>query len=70
MGKNSTIGRKPELVMPAGSMDALKAAVLNGADAVYFGSKKFNARLRAKNFDENSIGEAINFCHYHRKKHT
>jgi len=68
MGKNSTIGRKPELVMPAGSMDALKAAVLNGADAVYFGSKKFNARLRAKNFDENSIGEAINFCHYHGKK--
>ena len=42
----------PELLAPAGSFAALEAAIEGGADAVYFGSSKFNARMRAGNFDE------------------
>ncbi|MFH1256238.1 MAG: U32 family peptidase [Candidatus Diapherotrites archaeon] len=60
--------RKPELILPAGSMDALKAAVLNGADAVYFGAKKFNARIPAQNFAGEQLRDAIDFCHLHKKK--
>ena len=41
---------KPELLAPAGGWDCLKAAVANGADAVFFGLPRFNARLRADNF--------------------
>lgn len=54
---------KPELLAPAGSMDALKAAVFAGADAIYIGGKEFNARKNAGNFDNNEIGEAVIFCH-------
>ncbi|MFH1586768.1 MAG: U32 family peptidase [Candidatus Diapherotrites archaeon] len=60
--------RKPELILPAGSMDTLKAAVLNGADAVYFGAKKFNARIPAGNFSEKEMRDAIDFCHLNKKK--
>jgi len=42
--------RKPELLCPAGSPEALRAAVTEGADAVYMGSTAFNARMSAKNF--------------------
>ena len=59
---------KPELILPAGTMDMLKAAVLNGADAVYFGSRKFNARIPAKNFDEEEIKQAVDFAHFYGKK--
>ena len=45
----------PELLAPAGSPEALAAAIEGGADAVYFGSVKFSARMRAKNFDQNEI---------------
>jgi putative protease len=41
---------KPELLAPAGDWDCIRAAVANGADAVYFGLSRFNARLRAHNF--------------------
>ena len=41
---------KPELLAPAGDWDAMRAAVANGADAVYFGLDNFNARHRAANF--------------------
>ena len=41
---------KPMLLAPAGSANALRAAVFNGADAVYLGLNKFNARLKAENF--------------------
>lgn len=52
-----------ELLAPAGSMDALVAAVQSGADAVYIGGSKFSARTSAKNFDENEIKEVIDYCH-------
>ena len=52
-----------ELLSPAGSMDALRAAVQNGADAVYLGSGAFNARAGAKNFTLDELQEAVRYCH-------
>ena len=59
---------KKELLAPAGNMEALKAAIYNGADAVYLGGKKFGARKFANNFDEEEMIEAINFVHLYNKK--
>lgn len=53
----------PELLAPAGSMEALHAAVQNGADAVYLGASAFNARMGAKNFTEDELKEAVAYCH-------
>ena len=52
-----------ELLAPAGSMEALRAAVENGADAVYLGWGAFNARQSAKNFTIDSLQEALRYCH-------
>ena len=52
-----------ELLSPAGSMEALKAAVQNGADAVYLGCGTFNARQGAKNFTPQTLAEAVRYCH-------
>ncbi len=52
-----------ELLAPAGSMEALRAAVQNGANAVYLGCGSFNARQGAKNFTPQSLVEAIRYCH-------
>ena len=52
-----------ELLAPAGSMDALRAAVQNGANAVYLGCGAFNARQGAKNFTPQTLVEAIKYCH-------
>lgn len=52
-----------ELLAPAGSMDALKAAVQNGANAVYLGCGTFNARQSAKNFTPQTLTEAVKYCH-------
>ena len=52
-----------ELLAPAGSMEALRAAVQNGANAVYLGCGQFNARQSAKNFTPQSLAEAIKYCH-------
>ncbi len=52
----------PELLAPAGSPEALAAAIEGGADAVYFGAVKFSARMRAKNFSETEICDAISLC--------
>ena len=52
-----------ELLSPAGSMEALHAAVQNGANAVYLGCGTFNARQSAKNFTPQSLTEAIKYCH-------
>ena len=52
-----------ELLAPAGSMEALYAAVQNGANAVYLGCGTFNARQSAKNFTPQSLVEAIKYCH-------
>lgn len=54
---------KVELLAPAGSLDALKAAVNNGADAVYLGGKNFSARAFATNFSHEDLLEAIKYCH-------
>ena len=52
-----------ELLAPAGSMEALQAAVQNGANAVYLGVGMFNARQSAKNFTPETLGEAVKYCH-------
>lgn len=60
--------KKIELLSPAGSMDALKAAIHNGADAIYLGGKKFGARAFAQNFSVNELIEAINYAHIYNVK--
>ena len=52
-----------ELLSPAGSMDALRAAVQNGADAVYLGCGSFNARAGARNFTIEELQQAVSYCH-------
>jgi len=58
----------PELLAPAGSPEALHAAIEGGADAVYFGSVRFSARMRARNFDNSEIADAIALCRAHGVK--
>jgi U32 family peptidase len=53
----------PELLAPAGDWDCAKAAVENGADAIYFGLERFNARMRAHNFTEAGLPELMRFLH-------
>lgn len=55
--------RLPELLAPAGDWECVKAAVENGADAIYFGLDKFNARMRAQNFTEASLPKLMEFLH-------
>lgn len=55
--------KKAELLAPAGSPEALRAAVLNGADAVYLGAESFSARSGARNFTRAQLEEAVRFCH-------
>src|SRR5256886_15382377 len=53
----------PELLAPAGDWQCVKAAVENGADAIYFGLEKFNARMRAHNFTEADLPRLMEFLH-------
>lgn len=55
--------RKLELLIPAGSLDVLKTAVIYGADAVYIGGEAFGLRAKAKNFTNEEIKEGIAFAH-------
>ena len=55
--------RKVELLAPAGSIEALYAAVNCGADAIYLGGNKFGARAFATNFTNDNLIEAVKFCH-------
>ena len=55
--------KRPELLAPAGSWDCAKAAVENGADAIYFGLERFNARMRAQNFTEADLPQLMAFLH-------
>ena len=58
------VGRTlPELLAPAGDWDCARAAVENGADAIYFGLERFNARMRAHNFTEADLPELMRFLH-------
>ena len=57
-----------ELLSPAGSPEALRAAVQNGTDAIYLGWGDFNARRNAKNFSDEEFAEALNYCHFYGVK--
>ena len=60
--------RRPELLIPAGSLDVLKTAVRYGADAVYVGGEAFGLRAKAKNFTTEELKEAVSFAHAHGAK--
>ncbi len=60
--------RKPELLVPAGSLEVLKVAVTFGADAVYIGGEAFGLRAKAKNFTPEEMKEGIDFAHAHGVK--
>lgn len=62
------MGKKIEILAPAGSPDRLKAAVSAGADAVYAGGSRFGARAYADNFNQQELLEAIDYVHLHQKK--
>ena len=55
--------QRPELLAPAGNWECAKAAVENGADAIYFGLDRFNARMRAENFTEADLPELMEYLH-------
>ncbi|WP_224311919.1 peptidase U32 family protein, partial [Trichormus variabilis] len=54
---------RPDILAPAGNWECAKAAVENGADAIYFGLDRFNARMRAQNFTEADLPELMAFLH-------
>jgi putative protease len=58
----------PELLSPAGNWDCARAAVANGADAIFFGLPRFNARMRADNFTEEDLPKLMRFLHAHGVK--
>ena len=60
--------KKPELLIPASSLEVLKTAVIFGADAVYIGGEAFGLRAKAKNFSEEEMAEGIAFAHEHGVK--
>ncbi|MBR6747652.1 MAG: U32 family peptidase [Clostridia bacterium] len=57
-----------EILAPAGSPEAVIAAVQNGANAVYLGGASFNARRRAKNFSDEELQQAVDYCHLYGVK--
>ena len=57
--------QKPEVLAPAGNWDCARAAVANGADAIYFGLDQFNARMRADNFTREDLSALMPFLHGH-----
>jgi putative protease len=59
---------RPELLAPAGDWECARAAVANGADAVYFGMPAFNARMRATNFTPDDLPKLMDFLHEHGVK--
>lgn len=60
--------KKPELISPVQDFVSLRAAIDAGADAVYFGLKKFSMRAKAKNFELKELKEVINICHKEKVK--
>lgn len=60
--------RKPELLVPASSLEVLRIAVVFGADAVYIGGEAFGLRAKARNFSMEEMREGINFAHAHGVK--
>ncbi len=62
------MNKKPELLVPAGSLEVLKVAVIYGADAVYIGGGEYGLRAKAKNFSPGEMSEGISFAHDHGVK--
>src|SRR5215216_555399 len=62
------VAKAPELLAPAGDWEAMRAAVANGADAVYFGLDNFNARHRATNFHADELPGIMAYLHAHNVK--
>ncbi|HIW21674.1 MAG TPA: U32 family peptidase [Candidatus Dorea intestinavium] len=62
------MNKKPELLIPASSLEVLKTAIVFGADAVYIGGEAFGLRAKAKNFSLEQMKEGIEFAHAHNKK--
>lgn len=60
--------KSPEILAPAGSPEALTAAIRTGADAVYIGGKSYSARNNASNFNDEELAEAVRLCHIHGVK--
>ena len=60
--------KRPELLIPASSLEVLKVAVVYGADAVYIGGEAFGLRAKAKNFSPEEMREGIAFAHGHGVK--
>ena len=60
--------KRPELLVPASSLEVLKVAVIYGADAVYIGGEAFGLRAKAKNFSKEDMCEGIRFAHDHGVK--
>ena len=60
--------KKPELLVPASSLEVLKTAVRYGADAVYIGGEVFGLRAKAKNFSLEEMAEGVEFAHEHGVK--
>ena len=60
--------RKPELLIPASSLEVLKVAVMFGADAVYIGGEAFGLRAKAKNFPPEDMRQGVLFAHEHGVK--
>jgi putative protease len=63
LSREAGCARLPELLAPAGDWECAKAAVENGADAIYFGLERFNARMRAHNFTEADLPKLMEFLH-------
>ena len=61
--RNPVAWARPEILAPAGDWDCVRAAVENGADAIYFGLERFNARMRAKNFTQADLPALMAFLH-------
>ena len=62
------INNRVELLAPSGNWDCVRAAVSNGADAVYLGGKLFNARAYASNFSIEDLNDVCDYCHSHEAK--
>lgn len=59
---------KNEILAPAGNFESLRAAVINGADAVYLGASAFSARAKAGNFSNEELAKAVEYCHLYDVK--
>lgn len=62
------VNKKPELLVPASSLEVLKVAVVYGADAVYIGGEMYGLRAKAKNFSKEDMKAGIEFAHKHGKR--